>query len=126
MSASMMRASVYFRNRHGWILPLLLIFSSAVLAPSLDAQTLAARVFSGVIVNARQESLANIRVTIGSAAGGQTVETDENGRFHASVLAGSLSVHIEGKYIQPLEKVIGQNDGAKSGLPSHFRAAPRA
>lgn len=114
MSASMLRSSVYFRNRNGWILPLLLIFGGAALVPRLDAQTPAARVFSGVIVNAKQESLANIRVTVRSAAGEQTVETDENGRFHASVPTGSLSVHIEGKYIQSLDKVIGQNDTAQN------------
>jgi TonB-dependent Receptor Plug Domain len=102
-------------NPKRWILPLPLLLSGVLLATRLNAQTPAPRVFSGVIVNTNQESLGNVRVTVRSAVDTQTVVTDQDGRFQASVPAGSLNIHIEGKYVQPLDKVVNPN-GATENL----------
>src|SRR6476620_5829265 len=93
-----------------WMLPLLIVLAGTVPGFRLNAQSPASRVLSGIIVDANEETIGNVCVTVRSPSGEQTVLSDENGRFQTRVPEGSLRIHVEGKHIQPLDQLIARND----------------
>jgi outer membrane receptor protein involved in Fe transport len=87
-----------------------MFLSCAFSAVRLKAQAPASRVFSGTVVNAKQEGIGDVSVTVSSSSGNHTALTDDTGRFRIQIPGGSLRVHIEGKYIHPLDKLLAVDD----------------
>src|SRR5262245_47501887 len=98
------------RKPYRWMRALLIVLAGAFPGDRLSAQSPAPRVLSGIIVDGKEETIGNVRVTVRSPTGEQTALSDENGQFRTLVPEGSLRIHVEGKYIQPLEKLIARND----------------
>jgi outer membrane receptor protein involved in Fe transport len=57
------------------------------------------RTFSGIVVNEKNESVAEVSLIVNSISGEVKTDTDEEGRFNLLVPGDVFSLKIEGKYI---------------------------
>jgi hypothetical protein len=62
------------------------------------------RVVSGVIVNNKREALPNVTVVARTLHDEQSVAANGEGRFRFVMRTGPVTLHIEGKYLRPLDR----------------------
>src|SRR5262245_14457472 len=94
------------------LLPLPLLFCGW---PPANAQDIAPRKLSGVIVTRNNERVAGVKVSVRSSPGEQSTDSDAEGNFQLSVPGEALTLKLEGKNIVPREKLIAPG-GATENL----------
>jgi len=87
-------------------LPFLLVASVAILTQTSSAQSLASRIFSGVVTGDNREPLGNVVITLRYGGEEKRIVTGENGQFRCPVPLGPLAVHVERKNLRPQDFVI--------------------
>ncbi len=83
-----------------------LVYISALTCPQARAQTSYTRILSGIVVTDKNESVAGATVIIRSASAEQKMVSDADGNFRFTVPAEPLTIRVEGKYFDPVEKSI--------------------
>src|SRR5205085_776945 len=81
---------------------LLILLTGA--CPRAEAQTPATRVVSGVVITDRDESVAGAAIIADYISGVQKTVSDAAGKFNLVVPDGPLTLTVEGKNLQGLQK----------------------
>lgn len=68
------------------------------------------RVFSGVVVTAQNELVADVNITVVSVRGQTDVVSDAEGSFWLIIPAGTIAVRLSGKNISPVTKQFAANE----------------
>src|SRR5215467_7975809 len=82
----------------------ILISSQVVLGSPM--QFPATRTISGVVVGPKNEVLNDATIVVQGASGEQRTHTDEYGRFSLDAPNEEVTLHVQGQYIKPQERVI--------------------
>jgi hypothetical protein len=91
-----------------------LLLSNSGKAAPLRAPLTHFRTVSGFILTQQNERLPGVTVVVrGFSWDAQTI-SDREGYFHLEVPVGSLTIRLEGKNIQPLEKAIGRTEPSEN------------
>ena len=88
---------------------LLLIILLTAIAPARlasETQFPPSRTVSGVIVGPKNEVLTGATVIARAAGAEQRITTDDRGQFRIEVPPGEVTLHIEGQYIKPQDRII--------------------
>ncbi len=78
------------------------------------AQTDADRVVSGVIVTDKNEAVEGASIVVRSASGERKATSDSTGAFRLSVPGGPLTIRVEGKNLDPVEKLVDTGQGTEN------------
>jgi len=90
------------------LLPVLLVCSQ------LHAQTNVNRTLSGIIVTDSNESVAEVSVIVRYPSGQQKTVSDSEGNFRLTVPNEPLTLRVEGKNIDSVERVIGPGEASEN------------
>ena len=88
---------------------LLLIILLTAIAPARlasETQFPPSRTVSGVIVGPKNEVLTGATVIARAAGAEQRITTDDRGQFRIEVPPSEVTLHIEGQYIKPQDRII--------------------
>lgn len=88
----------------------LFLMLAILLCETARSQTKSNRTLSGVIVTEKNESVAGVTVIVRSAFGEQKTVSDADGNFSVTIPSGPLTIRLEGKNLDPVEKAIGAGD----------------
>lgn len=84
----------------------------ASLCGQADAQTIAGRKLSGIVVTDKDEAVAGATVIVRSAAGEQKTVSDTRGNFTLTVESVPLTLRVEGKNLAPVERSLAADETA--------------
>lgn len=100
-------------GRHRLFGIILILCAQGLLA--FPVQLLPGRTISGVIVDRKDAALNGLTVIARSSVGERRTTTNETGQFSLDVPNEDVSLHIEGQYVKPQERIVPLN-GPSEGL----------
>lgn len=101
-------------------LTLLLLTVSLLISSVSEVQAQGNRRFSGVVVNAGNETVAGVTLIVTAKSGEVKAVTDSEGKFNILVPLEELSVKVEGKYITAQTRSFGARE-ATENIQIHVR-----
>lgn len=81
---------------------------------ALTALAQTTRTLSGTVVNARQEAVRGVTVTLQTSVGARNVETDSEGRFTFTAPIEAVRVTVTGKNIAPFERTLNAAEASEN------------
>src|SRR5262245_21304468 len=87
-----------------------LLFVITLLCSSLTFQATTTRAISGVIVTDKNEAVAGATITAHFASGEQKTISDASGGFSLTAPLGSVTIKVEGKNLEPVERSIAADE----------------
>jgi outer membrane receptor protein involved in Fe transport len=83
--------------------------------PAQDhSQVIGNRTIAGIVVTQKREVVAAVSITAKYAEGEQKTTTDGEGRFSLVVPRGAVTLKVEGKNLEPAERVVAAGDAGET------------
>src|SRR6185503_10129294 len=93
----------------------LCVFFFAVMAHTSSwAQTVSDRLISGVILTDKNETVEGASIIVRSASKEERATSDSDGVFSLKVPGGPLTMRVEGRNIDPIERSLDQTQASEN------------
>ncbi len=97
-------------RRYADVVRALVLSLAAQLAFGSALESRPNRTISGVIVGPKNEVLNGVTILLRSKSGEQRTTTNERGQFSVEAPTGEITLHVEGQYITPQDRMISASE----------------